>query len=69
MGISWESLAEIDTLHLRAYGRVDPALRDTLDPALERLMALVDALAEIALAGGGAPAEDSPDGTHGASTR
>lgn len=45
--ISWESLAEIDSRRLAAYGRVDPGLRASLDPTLERMMALVMAVEEI----------------------
>ncbi|MGA2512619.1 MAG: hypothetical protein ABSG37_03270 [Candidatus Limnocylindrales bacterium] len=67
MTISWESLAEVGSRRLRAYGRVDPALRDTLDPALERLIELVSALEDLALgddgpASGPADAIPSPDG-------
>ena len=47
--VSWESLAEVESHRLRSYGRVDPGLRATLDPALERLMALVSAMEEIAV--------------------
>jgi hypothetical protein len=36
---------------------VDPGLRGTLDPALERMMALVSAMEEIAV---GVGAEDDP---------
>lgn len=49
MRLSWESLAEVGSRRLRAYGHVDPALRDTLDPALERLVELVSALEDVAL--------------------
>jgi hypothetical protein len=55
--VSWESLAEVDSRRLRSYGRVDPGLRGTLDPALERMMALVSAMEEIAV---GVGAEDDP---------
>lgn len=47
--VSWESIAEIDSRRLRSYGRVDPGLRDSLDPALERMMVLVAAIEEIAV--------------------
>ena len=53
--VAWESLAEVDNRRLRSYGRVDPGLRGTLDPALERMMALVSAMEEIAV---GVGAED-----------
>jgi hypothetical protein len=46
--VSWESLAEIDSRRLGAYGRVDPGLRGSLDPALERMMSLVVEIEEIA---------------------
>lgn len=49
LSVSWESLAEIDSHRLRSYGRVDPGLRTTLDPALEQMMALLLAIDEIAL--------------------
>jgi hypothetical protein len=55
--ISWESLAEIDSRRLGAYGRVDPGLRASLDPTLERMMALVVAIEEIAV---GRRVEDDP---------
>lgn len=62
MRISWENLAEVGSRRLRAYGHVDPALRDTLDPALERLMELVSALEDVALGENG-PVSGSPDAT------
>jgi hypothetical protein len=46
--VSWENLAGIQSRRLRAYGRVDPGLRTTLDPAVEHVLALVSALEEIA---------------------
>ena len=53
MGVSWENLAEVGSRRLRAYGEVDPALRATLDPALDRLMDLVSALEDVALGANG----------------
>ena len=44
MSVSWESLAEVESRGLRSYGRVDPGLRDSLDPALERMLELVTTL-------------------------
>lgn len=50
--VSWESLAEIDSRRLRSYGRVDPGLRNSLDPALERMMTLVAAIEQVAVGHG-----------------
>jgi hypothetical protein len=44
LAIAWESLCEIDSRRLAAYGEVDPALAVTLDPAIGRLIELVVAL-------------------------
>jgi HAMP domain-containing protein len=57
MRVSWESLAEIDSNRLRSYGRVDPGLRASLDPTLERMMALVATVEDLAVGHG---AEDEP---------
>jgi hypothetical protein len=57
MRVTWENLAGIQARHLRAYGRVDPSLRDTLDPSIERLLALVSALEGIALGDRASPGE------------
>ncbi len=46
--VIWENLAGIQSRRLRAYGRVDPGLRTTLDPAVEHVLALVSALEGIA---------------------
>ncbi len=66
MRVSWESLAEVKSRRLRAYGHVDPALRATLDPAVERLMELVSALEDVGLEANG-PVSGSPDGVASAS--
>ncbi len=55
--MTWENLAGIKARHLRAYGRVDPALRETLDPAVERLLVLVSALEAIALGDRASPGD------------
>lgn len=39
--LSWESLEESRPRKLKAYGDVDPALQDTLDPILRRLIQLL----------------------------
>lgn len=41
LSISWESLGNVGSRGLVAYGPVHPALGETLDPALEAIMALV----------------------------
>jgi hypothetical protein len=46
LSLTWESLEEIRSRHLKSYGDVDPALRDTLDPILrlliQQLFTLID---------------------------
>lgn len=44
LAIAWESLEEARSVKLRAYGGVDPTLVATLDPHIERLIALLLAL-------------------------
>ncbi len=46
LNVSWEGLAEIGSRRLRAYGRVDSSLLETLDPALDRIMQLLSTLEE-----------------------
>ena len=46
LAMSWQNLGEIDSRGMRAYGEVDPALPDLLDPMVQRLMDLVFALEE-----------------------
>lgn len=41
LAISWESVGEIDARRLAGYGSVDPGLRKTLNPTIERLMELI----------------------------
>ena len=61
--VSWESLAEVDSHRLRSYGRVDQGLRASLDPALERMMALVSAIEHIAVGDGAEVAEQMSPAT------
>jgi hypothetical protein len=49
LAMSWQSLGEMDTRGMRAYGDTDPQLDDLLDPAVERMLGLVREL-ELALA-------------------
>jgi len=48
LGITWEGLGDVRTGRLRGLGDVDPALREQLNPSIERLMDLVLDLQEIA---------------------
>jgi hypothetical protein len=48
LGITWEGLGDVRTGRLRGLGDVDPALREQLNPSVERLMDLVLDLQEIA---------------------
>ena len=48
LGITWEGLGDVRAGRLRGLGDVDPALREQLNPSIERLMALVLDLQEIA---------------------
>lgn len=46
--LAWESLEECRVRKLGAYGSVDPALHDSLDPMLDRLIARLFALMDDA---------------------
>ena len=48
LGITWEGLGDVRAGRLRGLGDVDPALREQLNPSIERLMDLVVDLQEIA---------------------
>ncbi len=48
LGITWEGLGDVRAGRLRGLGDVDPALREQLNPSIERLMDLVLDLQEIA---------------------
>jgi hypothetical protein len=48
LGITWEGLGDVRTGRLRGLGEVDPALREQLNPSIERLMDLVLDLQGIA---------------------
>ena len=48
LGITWEGLGDVRTGRLRGLGDVDPALREQLNPSIERLMDLVLDLQEVA---------------------
>ena len=48
LGITWEGLGDVRTGRLRGLGDVDPALREQLNPSVERLMDLVLDLQGIA---------------------
>jgi hypothetical protein len=49
LSVSWESLGDIRSRQLRAYGEVDPELKETLDPYVQKLTRLVLALEDVAL--------------------
>ncbi len=48
LGITWEGLGDVRAGRLRGLGDVDPALRERLNPSVERLMDLVLDLQRIA---------------------
>ena len=50
--ITWENLEEIRSRRLRAYGAVDPHLRETLDPWIQQFTQLVLEMQEVAVRGG-----------------
>jgi len=49
LSMSWESLEETRPRKLKAYGEVDPALEETLEPILQRLIQLLFDLEDAAL--------------------
>lgn len=48
LSLTWESLEEIRARKLKSYGAVDPALKETLDPIVQRLIKLVYQLEDVA---------------------
>lgn len=46
--LAWESLEEIRSHKLKNYGKVNPALKDSLDPIVQRLIKLVLELEDTA---------------------
>lgn len=48
MAISWESLEESTSRRLKAYGDVDPQLKETLDPGIQKLSRLGQVMIRIA---------------------
>ncbi|CAG0941454.1 hypothetical protein ANRL1_00556 [Anaerolineae bacterium] len=48
LSMSWESLEEIRPRKLKSYGEVDPELKQTLDPILQRLIRLLFRLEDVA---------------------
>lgn len=48
LGVTWEGLGDVRAGRLGGLGKVDPALRELLDPSVERLMQLVLELKEAA---------------------
>ena len=55
MSVSWANLVDARSSKLRRYGPVDPRLRDSLDPELERLAQLARSISS--LVGNTAPEE------------
>jgi hypothetical protein len=51
LSVTWESLGDIRAHRLVAYGEVDPRLKETLDPSVQKLTKLVLALEAAALRG------------------
>ena len=49
LSVSWESLYDIHAHRLIGYGDVDPTLKETLDPAAQKLTRLVLELEDVAL--------------------
>jgi hypothetical protein len=50
LGMSWQSLGEMDARGMRAYGETDPRLGEELDPLVQRLLDLVSELQAAATA-------------------
>lgn len=46
--LSWEGLEDVHSRKLGAYGNVDPALKETLDPLLQELIHLLFQLEAVA---------------------
>lgn len=53
LALAWESLEEIRSHKLENYGAVDPSLKGTLDPIVQRLIKLVSELEDAARGKGG----------------
>ena len=51
MALTWSSLNEVLSSKLKRYGKVDPALSESLDPCLNRLIALSLQITEVARGG------------------
>jgi hypothetical protein len=51
MALTWSSLNEVFSSKLKRYGEVDPALSESLDPCLNRLIDLALQVAEVAREG------------------
>ena len=51
MALTWSSLNEMLSSKLKRYGEVDPALSESLDPCLNRLIDLALRIAEITKGG------------------
>ena len=51
MALTWSSLNEVLSSKLKRYGEVDPALSESLDPCLNRLIDLALRIAEVAKGG------------------
>ena len=51
MALRWSSLNEVLSSKLKRYGEVDPALSESLDPCLNRLIDLALRIAEITKGG------------------
>jgi hypothetical protein len=51
MALTWSSLNEVLSSKLKRYGEVDPALSESLDPCLNRLIDLALQVAEVARGG------------------
>lgn len=52
LAMTWQSLGDIRAGSLGAHGAVDPGLRQTLDPSVERLLELVLAMEKAASGSG-----------------
>jgi hypothetical protein len=51
MALTWSSLNEVLSSKLKRYGEVDPALSESLDPCLNRLIDLALQVAKVARGG------------------
>ncbi len=62
LSVTWESLGDIRSHRLGAYGEVDPRLKETLDPLTHKLTRLVLELEDVALRDDSATSDSSPEG-------